>query len=296
MMPPSNEGLPGDLPRLAPRATDSHKRTYGRVVIVAGSRGMAGAAALVGMASLRSGAGLVELVVPASVQPTVAGFDPCLMTCGVPEDTAGRFAATALAEIQHRCEAADVVAVGPGLGRNDDLTEIVCDLWCRLPQPAVFDADALWAVAQATSGLRHEHNGPRIMTPHAGEMLRLLGAAEPQALPEDRPGLEAAARELARAAGIVMVLKGHRTFVTDGDRGLHSASGNPGLATGGTGDVLTGVIAALLGQGLPPRDAAQLGVWIHGRAGDLAAERFGMVSMTARDVIDHLPGAFRELG
>ncbi|MBT4887387.1 MAG: hypothetical protein HON07_09265, partial [Planctomycetaceae bacterium] len=151
--------LPADLPRLPRRQSDSSKYDYGRVVIVAGSRGMAGAAALSSMAALQSGAGLVEVIVPESIQATVASFDPCVMTHGLPEDSEGRFALSALAQIHRRCTRADVVALGPGLGRSDALVEIVHDLWQTLLMPVVIDADALWALAQNSEWQKVKHAG-----------------------------------------------------------------------------------------------------------------------------------------
>ena len=283
--PPALEpSLPPDLPRLPPRRRDSSKYDYGRVVVVAGSRGMAGAAALASMAALRSGAGLVEAVVPESIQATVAGFDPCVMTCGLPEDQAGRFAAAALPQIQERIAGADAVAVGPGLGRSEATATIVTELWNALPIPAVFDADALWALSQLGPQAFADHAGPRVLTPHAGELQRLLGEEPSRGTAADRERLEQAAIALARDTGCVLVFKGADSLITDGTRQAHNETGNPGMATAGTGDVLTGMITALLGQGLGPFEAARLGAWVHGAAGDVASQTRSVVSVTAQDV------------
>ncbi len=280
---------PTDLPRLPRRRSDSSKYDYGRVVIVAGSRGMAGAAALTSMAALRSGAGLVEVIVPESIQTTVASFDPCVMTHGLPEDSEGRFALSALAQIHKRCTKADVVALGPGLGRSDGLVGIVHDLWKTLPMPVVVDADALWALAQDSEWQKVEHAGPRVLTPHAGELQYLLGDNPSRSKSRPRKDLEFAATRLAQEAGIVIVLKGPASLVTDGRTNTHNETGNPGMATAGTGDVLTGIITALVSQQLSIFNAARLGAWIHGAAGDAASIECGECSLTASQVIGCLP-------
>jgi len=290
--------LPIDLPPLPDRRADTSKRDYGRVLIVGGSAGMAGAPALSAMAALASGAGLVELLVPDPVVVIAASFDPCVMTRGGAAAADGTFAAAAGAVIQQRAEQADAVAVGPGIGRTADVQALVLTAWRETTAPAVFDADALFAVAQLPLAERRRHAGPRIITPHAGEMLRLLGEEPGSATAADRPRLERAAAEMAAATDTVVVLKGPGTFVTEGQPGrqARNETGNPGMATAGTGDVLTGVIAALLAQGLEPFAAARLGAWVHGRAGDVAAAAIGQVSLTARDVRDHLHVAFLEIG
>jgi NAD(P)H-hydrate epimerase len=249
---------------------------------------MAGAAALASMAALRSGAGLVEAVVPESIQATVAGFDPCVMTCGLPEDGAGRLAAAALPLIRERLAGADAVAVGPGLGRSEAIVEIVTELWKTLPMSAVFDADALWALSQRARSALADHAGPRVLTPHAGELQRLLGEEPSRATAADRERLEHAAIALAHDTSCVLVFKGPDSLITDGSRQAHNETGNPGMATAGTGDVLTGVITALLGQGLGPYEAARLGAWGHGAAGDAAAQTFGQLSVTAQHVTESL--------
>jgi len=290
--------LPTDLPPLPARRPDTNKRDYGRVLVVGGSAGMAGAPALSAMAALASGAGLVELLVPERVVVIAASFDPCVMTRGLTADADGTFAAAAGPTLRQRSEQADAVAVGPGIGRSADVRELVITAWREIAAPAVFDADALFALAQLPLAERLRHAGPRIITPHAGEMLRLLGAEPDAATAADRPRLELAAAEMAAATDTVVVLKGPGTLVTTGhpERQARNETGNPGMATAGTGDVLTGVIAALLAQGVESFAAARLGVWVHGRAGDAAAAAIGQVSLTARDVRDHLHVAFQEIG
>ena len=280
--------IPEGLPKLPVRVRESSKFDYGRVVLVVGSRGMAGAAALSSMAALRAGAGLVEAVVPESIQATVAGFDPCIMTHALPEDAAGRFSLSALSAIQARCQKADVVALGPGLGRSDDLLKIVHDLWQTLPMPVVFDADALWALSQDAEWREIQHVGARVLTPHTGELTRLLGYIPSRDKMQERNKLEAAAIRLAGETESVVVFKGPDSLITDGTMSIRNETGNPGMATAGTGDVLTGVLAALLAQQLSTFDATRLAVWIHGAAGDEAAERKGECSLTSSDLLECL--------
>jgi NAD(P)H-hydrate epimerase len=276
------------LPRLPPRRPDAHKGDFGVALIVGGSRGMAGAVALAGMAALRGGAGRVRLAMPDVLLDTVASFEPSYMTTPLPSDSAGRIAAKAFDRIVELAESATVIACGPGLGRSLELDQLVLRLYRKIAKPMVFDADALNALATEPETLVHP-GGPRILTPHPGEFARLIdGKLAPELRAE-------AAVQLAARCGIVVVLKGHRTLVTDGARRALNAAGNPGMATGGTGDVLTGLITALWCQHLEPFDAARLGVHLHGLAGDLAAEELGEVSMIASDLIQFLPDAFCDI-
>lgn len=294
-MPPLGaDDVPADLPRIAPRDRTTSKRDYGRVLVVGGSAGMAGAPALTAMAALRSGAGLVELAVPERVVTIAAGFDPCVMTRGFEAEPGGTFAAAAGPSLRMRIGQADAVAIGPGIGRTPAVTALVRELWHDLPQPAVFDADALFALAALDAAELAIHAGPRILTPHAGEMLRLLGADPADSRARDRAWLEARATDMARGIDTVIVLKGPATFIVDGSRHARNETGNPGMATGGTGDVLTGIVATLLAQGLSPFHTARLATWVHGRAGDLAAHDLGEISMTARDLLDRLSRAWRD--
>jgi NAD(P)H-hydrate epimerase len=203
------------------------------------------------------------------------------------------FAGGTAASLTARLARASAVAIGPGIGRSDAVRDLVASLWRHLDRPAVFDADALWALSLC--GPLAEHAGPRLLTPHAGEMLRLLGRdpAGPEA--DDRSFLEAEARRMAADTGAVILLKGSGTLVTDGRCEARNTTGNPGMATAGTGDVLSGVAAALLAQGMSPFEAARLAAWVHGRAGDAATADLGEVSMTARDLLDRLHVAFREV-
>ena len=281
------------LSRLAARPPESHKGNFGRVLVVAGSRGMSGAAVLCGCGALRGGAGLVRVATAADVQSVVAAGNPCYMTAGLRVDVQGHLAGEAQQEVLHLAAEADAVAVGPGLGRSELVPGLVDDWLSGIRVPVVLDADGLNALAALPSVAEAlaDRPAPTVLTPHPGEFARLTGAsiAQVQAAREDR------ASRFAAEHKVVLVLKGHGTLVTDGRKLYRNETGNPGMATGGTGDVLTGLIAALVGQGLSPFEAAQLGVYLHGRAGDLAAATLGQVSLTALDLLTHLPAAFQEL-
>lgn len=281
------------LHRLLNRPRDSHKYDFGRVLVIGGSQPMAGAPVLAGKAALRSGAGVVELCVPDCVVSVAAGFDPCLITHGLPSDDAGCFSPDGMQAMRVLAARADVVVCGPGLGRSPGLAPMVAALWRELPQSMVVDADALYALSGLDAATLAEHAGPRILTPHAGEMGRLLGLTAGSK--PDRAVLEQAAADFARRVGAVAVLKGQNSLVADGERLTHNASGNPGMATAGTGDVLSGIIAALLAQKLPPGEAARIGVWVHGLAGDAAAMVLGELALTANDLIDFLPEVWQRL-
>ena len=275
-----------DLPRLPERPPDAHKGHFGLAVIVGGSRGMAGAAALAGMAALRGGAGLVRVAVPDVCLQVVAGFEPSYMTVALPSDPAGRIALSACPMVLHTASTATAVACGPGLGRSLGLDVLVSRLYTETAKLVVVDADGLNALC-ARREVMARPGGPRILTPHPGEFARLLGRDRVPA--EER---EAAAVEMAARCGVVLVLKGHRTLVTDGRQRWTNTTGNPGMATGGSGDVLTGLVAALACQGLSPWDAVRLGVHLHGLAGDLAAAELGQEPLVASDLIGYLPRAF----
>jgi NAD(P)H-hydrate epimerase len=280
------------IPQLAPRPRDSHKGRFGTVLVVAGSRGMAGAAALCGAAALRSGAGLVRIATAAEVQPVVAGFEPSAMTYPLACTAEGQIDfPTARPVLQRLLAPATVVAVGPGLGQSEEIRGLLRFLLAETEKPLVIDADGLNALVGQTELLAGVAR-PVILSPHPGEFARLTGTgvAEVQA---DRLGQ--AAKLAAAAPALVVVLKGAGTIVTDGRRWFENTTGNPGMATGGTGDVLTGVIAALLAQGLPAFEAAQLGVFIHGLAGDIARDDHGEIGMIAGDLVDALPDAFTHL-
>jgi NAD(P)H-hydrate epimerase len=250
---------------------------------------MAGAAALCGAAALRSGAGLVRVATSAEVQPTVASFEPSYMTYPLPCDPLGRILfEAARPELEQLIEPATVIAVGPGLGQSHESEKLVRFLILETDKPLVIDADGLNALVGQTallSGLQR----PAVLTPHPGEFARLSGAPVTSVQAER---IERAAALAAVSGPLVVVLKGAGTVVSDGKRYFVNTSGNPGMATGGSGDVLTGVIAALLGQKLPAFEAAQLGVYIHGLAGDVARDHHGETGLIAGDIVDALPDAF----
>ena len=282
------------LALLPPRRRDSHKGDYGRVLVIGGSRGMAGAPALAGLAALRSGAGLVTIATAASVQPTVAAFNPCLMTVPLVEDDDGVIDLANIVDLAAARESFDVWAIGPGLGRTEGVAELVAQLYRETPKPMVVDADGLNGLAAALARnprVLDKPAGPRLLTPHPGEFARLAGQPA-SGTAADRAAL---AGELCRrdsSGGTIVILKGHESIVCDGDRFAVNRTGNPGMATGGTGDCLTGIVAALLAQGLPPWEAARLAAHVHGQAGDLAAAALGEVSLIASDLLDYLPRAF----
>jgi NAD(P)H-hydrate epimerase len=277
------------VPILGPRPRDGHKGRFGHVLVIAGSRGMAGAAALCGAGALRSGAGLVRIATAAEVQPTVASFEPSYMTYPLPCDTRGRIQfEAARPELEGLIDPATVIAVGPGLGQSQEIEQLLRFLILETDKPLVIDADGLNALAGQTEllgGLKR----PAIITPHPGEFARLSGVPVKTVQAER---VERAAALAALAEPLVVVLKGAGTVVTDGKRYFVNTTGNPGMATGGSGDVLTGVIAALVGQKLPAFEAAQLGTFIHGVAGDIARDHHGETGLIAGDIVDALPDAY----
>ena len=274
------------LPVLPPRSVESNKGDFGRVLVVAGSRGMSGAAVLCGSAALRGGAGLVTVAVPEDILSIVATGNPCYLTAPLSNDQDGKLTNVS-SNVLKLAEANNVTAVGPGLGRSDPISKLIAGLVGSIRTPLVLDADGLNALVNQTDSLKH-HAGPIILTPHPGEFARLIGS--------DVATVQARRQELAVVfAGkhqVILVLKGHGTIVTDGRQVYQNQTGNPGMATGGTGDILTGLIAALLGQKLEPFAAAQLGVYLHGLAGDLAQEEVGQASLIASDLLSFLPKAF----
>ena len=294
------------LPALPARARDANKGDCGRVLIVGGSRGMIGASCLAARAAGRGGAGLVKVAVPESLWEVAALKGDEYLTAGLPATRAGALAEEALEPLLELAAWADVVVLGPGLGTAAETVSVVRHAVSEITKPLVLDADGLNAFAGrpanltkaratcATAGLSSSGRRaaatayPLVLTPHPGEMARLLRTT-PQAVQRDR---EAAAYSCAKQTGAVVILKGAGTIVTGGERLYVNRTGNPGLATGGTGDVLSGLLGALLGQGMEPYDAACLAVYLHGLAGDLAAKRLGVWSLVAGDLVDYLPAAF----
>jgi NAD(P)H-hydrate epimerase len=279
-------------PRFPPRARAAHKGTYGHLLLVAGSLGKTGAAALGAAAAMRSGAGLVTVATPSSQQPIVAAHVLEAMTEPLPETPARTLALKAREVVAELAASRDAVAIGPGLGLEDETRQVVRSLIEKLDKPMAVDADALTAL---TGHLELLGTAPRTrcLTPHPGEMARMLGVGVSEV---QRDRIETA-RAFATRYRTHLVLKGARSVIAAPDgRVFLNPTGNPGMASGGTGDVLTGMLGAFLARGLDAEAALQSSVYLHGSAGDIAAERVGEESLIARDVIAAIPEAFKRLG
>ena len=280
------------LPLIGPRRADSNKGNFGHVLVIGGAVGKAGAAAMAGMSALRAGAGLVTVGTPKSALPVVAGFHPEVMTEPLEETEAGTISKRALSygHLDALAEGKTTLAIGPGISRHTETADVVRRAVKKYQQPMVVDADGL----NAFEGQAGELNGRGrvlVITPHPGEMARLIGssAAEVQ---KDRLNI---ARNFAREHEVIVVLKGHRTLIASPNGALWiNATGNPGMATGGTGDILTGMVAGFVAQN-PQRvlEAVCLAVHLHGLAGDVARENMGEHSLVATDLLRALPEAFR---
>jgi ADP-dependent NAD(P)H-hydrate dehydratase len=284
------------LPKPPSRPNDSNKGTFGKTLIVAGHPGMCGAACLSGLGALRGGAGLVTVAVPRSILPIVATVEPSYLTLPLAEDDGGRVGHDAWSVLESEIARQTSFAIGPGLGQSAGLAALVGRLFSSVKCPAVFDADALNLLASARVALsaRKRQQGsiaPRVITPHPGEFAR-LAETEIATVQENR---ESMAVKFATEHRLVVVLKGHKTVITDGRRVAINSTGNSGMATGGTGDVLTGLIAALLAQKMELFEAAQLGVHLHGLAGDLAAKSVSKPGLIASDLPKWLGEAWRKL-
>lgn len=261
------------------RKQNTHKGDYGRILILAGAEGYTGAPALAAKAALRTGAGLIFLGVPRAVYPIVASKLDAPVVFPL-ADREGKLSLDALPEILKLLETADACLLGPGLGRSEELDELAAAIVQQCRCPLVLDADGINAMAAHKDILRGAAC-PLILTPHEGEFRRLTDAAEPDRI--------AGAETLARQLQAVVLRKGHETVITNGRKTFVNRTGNAGMATGGSGDVLAGILTALLGQGVPPLEAAATAAWLHGTAGDLAARRLGQYAMGPNDLIDHLP-------
>jgi len=279
-------------PALSRRPAAAHKGHFGHLLVVAGSEGKSGAAILAARAAVAAGAGLVTVAAPRPIVAVVEAGSHESMTLPLAVEGDGGLAAGGLESALAAAAERDALAVGPGLGTAPATREWVRRLVLDSTSPLVLDADGLNAFAGRAAELR-ERAGPAVLTPHPGELARLL-AVEPAEVLAERL---TAARRAAELSGAIVVLKGFRTLVADPEGGVAvNPTGNPGMATGGTGDVLTGMIGALLAGGLDAMLAAELGVYLHGLAGDRAAGERGEISLRASDLIDHLPGALRRLG
>ncbi len=285
------------LPMLEPRRSGGHKGSYGHVLVVGGSRGMIGAPALAANAALRGGAGLVTMALPQTIQLFSATLCPCATSVALSCGPDGQLSDQAGRELAQATRAATVLAIGPGMAlgrRQQDLVLAAIEQ----DKPLVLDADGLNNLAKIDNWPARRRC-PIVLTPHPGEFSRLTGKPIPE-IQSDRQARAVEACSEWGAAGevaapLVLLLKGEGTVVTDGRRVRINATGNPGMATGGTGDVLTGLVAALIAQGLEPLDAAVLGAHLHGLAGDLAAADLTQPAMTASDLLERIPKAFQEV-
>ena len=264
---------------LPERDAQAHKGNFGRVLLLCGSRGYTGAAYLAAMGALRTGAGLVYLGVPESIYAieAVKLNEPIVFPLA---DDDGKLAASATEEIKKLLPRMDTVLVGPGLGQSKGTLTALKAVLREFTGPVVLDADGINLLAQHKYLLRGR-TAPTVLTPHEGEFARLYGP-----MGNDR---QAAARELARELNAIVVLKGHGTIITDGSQSYRNVTGNPGMAVGGSGDVLAGMITGLLGQGIAPLEAAAAAVWLHGAAGDRCAEKLGQYAMLPTDLLEELP-------
>jgi ADP-dependent NAD(P)H-hydrate dehydratase / NAD(P)H-hydrate epimerase len=274
---------------IAPRAAAANKGNFGHALIVGGSLGKAGAAAMAGISALRVGAGLSTVATPKSVLPTVAGFHPEVMTEALPETAHGVIAKSALACVSNLAAGKTVVAIGPGVSRDPETAELVRELVKKRSTSLVLDADGLNAFEQHRDEL-NGNPGPLVLTPHPGEMARLTGLTV-VAIQRDRINV---ARSYAREHGLILVLKGDRTLVASPDGEIWvNTTGNPGMATGGTGDILTGMVAGFIAQNSNRiLEAVCAAVHLHGLAGDLARKTLGEHSLIATDLLTALPQAF----
>ena len=260
------------------RDISAHKGDFGKILLLCGSRGYTGAAYLAAMGALRSGAGLTFLGVPESIYEieAVKLNEPVVFPLPA---KGGKLSSRAIPEIAERLPQMDAVLIGPGLGQSNDTLAVVSMVLKTAQCPVVLDADGINLIAGHKDILRGR-TAPTILTPHAGEFARLGGNAG------DRV---AAAEEMARDLGCIMLLKGHHTVITDGTVTYINPTGNPGMAVGGSGDVLSGIIVSLLGQGIGLLEAAACGAWLHGAAGDICAEEIGQYGMLPTDMLNVLP-------
>lgn len=273
------------IPTLPPRSPESHKGTYGHVAVMGGSLGLTGAPVMAADAAMRMGAGLVTCACPAHLNTILEIKLTEAMTWPLPVDEQGCLNNDALSFFQSVMDRFDALVVGPGIGRHETTQTFVGNVLNAFEGPIVVDADGLLAFADD-----QPCTPSMVLTPHPGEFARMIGST-PKAVQADRLKL---ALDYAQKRAGILVLKGHETIVAGQGAYFINATGNPGMATGGAGDVLSGIIGALLARGLAPFDAACLGCWLHGRAGDLGAELMGEESLVATDLLAYLPQAIQE--
>ena len=284
--------IPTDIKKLLPRRKpDTHKGDYGHIFVIAGSVGMTGAATLTSMGALLSGSGLVTLGIPKSLNPILEVKLTEVMTKPLPETDDQTLSEGAFPKIIKFAEKVNCVAIGPGLSRNFSTEKLVKELVISLDKPVVLDADGINAL-EGEASILSSAKAPIVITPHPGEMARLISSSRDAIV----RAKEKVAKNFANKYNVVCVLKGYRTVVAEPKGKTYvNLTGNPGMASGGTGDILTGMIASFIGQGIKPFDAARLGVFLHGLAGDLAAKDKGEVSLIASDLLNKLPEAIRKL-
>ena len=264
---------------LPDRKADSHKGDYGKILLLCGSRGYTGAAALAAMGALRSGAGLVYLAVPESIY----AIEACKLTEAIVlplPDEGGKLALAALPEIRRLLPKMDAVLIGCGLGQSEGTRAVLETVLREFSGPVVVDADGINLLAKHMDILRERH-ASTILTPHAGEFVRIGGDNKADRVSETL--------RFAMKYGCILLLKGHETVISDGKETYVNQTGNPGMAVGGSGDVLSGIIVSLLGQGIEPLKAAACGAWLHGKAGDICAEKIGQYGMLPTDLVEVLP-------
>ena len=282
------------LPKLPARPLESHKGDFGHALIIGGSRGMSGAIALAGMSALRTGAGWVSVAIPDRCLETVATVSPCLMTIPLAEDGQGRISVDAIEQLEPWFAKATCIAVGPGMGRSRELQLLMSKLLRRAACPLVIDADGLNNLAESGAWpIRTKQ--PVVLTPHPGEWSRLSGISAADRLAQCRSAIDTA----NKFEVVTIVLKGHRTLITDGRSAVLNATGTPAMSVAGSGDVLTGIITGLICQGLTPRDSAHLAVHVHGRAAEAAQRANGthvvlpteLIESIGKVLVEHIGGS-----
>ena len=267
------------LKLLPDRATQAHKGDFGKILLLCGSRGFTGAAALAAMGALRSGAGLVYLGVPESIYAIEAVKLTEPVVFPLPDED-GILSAEAQMKVVAKLSNMDAVLIGPGLGTSEGTTSVTQCVLQHYNGPVVLDADGI-NVMKAHKDILRSRTGPTILTPHAGEFQRFTGTQISNRIAD--------AEELAAELGVIVLLKGHNTVITDGTTTYINQTGNPGMAVGGSGDILSGIIVSLLGQGISPLEAAACGAWLHGAAGDICAGEIGQYGMLPSDMLSVLP-------
>lgn len=279
-------------PAPPPRRQDAHKGTFGSVLLVAGSEGMAGAASLAGRAALHGGAGLVTVAIPRCILPIVAAAHPSYMTLPLDQDEDGKVCQSALSKIGDHLPRQTSLGVGPGLGQSSGVREVVQQLYRESSQPLVLDADGLNAFVDQVDRLSDRlDDAPRILTPHPGEFSRLAQRSSS----DIQANREELAFNFAKKHKVILLLKGPRTVITDGLRLAFNETGDSGLATGGSGDILTGLITSLLAQKMEPFEAAHFAARLHGLAGEIASEKYTDRYVTSLEILEQLSDAWKRV-